>query len=88
MSKDKKYYVTMSDKFMSGWGLAKNKINKIVIECDNYNQACELENNAKKQSENYKYINICSKKPNYNKKCYLTSDYNYNEFPIFHDDRS
>ena len=29
-----KYYVTATDIFLSGWGKAKDKINKVVIECD------------------------------------------------------
>ena len=29
--KTNKYYVTMTDSFMSGWGYAKNKINKLVF---------------------------------------------------------
>ena len=32
MRDTKKLYVTMTDKFMSGWGLADNKINKLVFE--------------------------------------------------------
>ena len=32
-------YVTMTDKFMSGWGMAKGKTNKLVIECENSMQA-------------------------------------------------
>jgi hypothetical protein len=34
-----KYWVSMTDKFMSGWGMAENKINKLVIECDSYDIA-------------------------------------------------
>ena len=32
-SKIRKYYVTMTDKAMSGWGMAKNKTNKYVVIC-------------------------------------------------------
>ncbi|MEE3495846.1 MAG: hypothetical protein VZR06_11835 [Butyrivibrio sp.] len=34
-----KYFVTCTDKFMSGWGLASGKIAKRVIICDNRQQA-------------------------------------------------
>jgi len=27
--KNQRYYVTMTDKFMSGWGMAANKTNKL-----------------------------------------------------------
>jgi len=60
------YYVTMTDKFMSGWGMAKNMTNKFIIECETLQQAETIERNAQKRSE-MKYINICSKKPRYGK---------------------
>lgn len=59
-----KYYVTMTDKFMSGWGMVEGKTNKYVVECDNYEQAELIERNAHKRSE-MKYINIRSSKPYY-----------------------
>lgn len=59
-----KFYVTMTDKFMSGWGLAKNKTNKLIIVCDTWQQAETIERNAKKRNE-MKYINICANKPRY-----------------------
>ena len=60
----KKFYVTMTDKFMSGWGEATNKTNKFIIVCDSWEQAETIERNAKKRSE-MKYINICINKPRY-----------------------
>ena len=42
-----KYYVTMTDKFMSGWGYAENKINKLIFICDNYKDAKIVFNNSK-----------------------------------------
>lgn len=32
-------YVTMTDNFMSGWGDAEGKINKLSIECDDCDEA-------------------------------------------------
>lgn len=66
------YYVTMTDKFMSGWGMAKDKINKLVIECENYEEALIVEENAKSRSE-MKYVNIRTTKPNYDKNRYFVS---------------
>lgn len=67
-----KYWVSMTDKFMSGWGKAQNKINKFVIECEDYDQAVIIRNSAEKRSE-MKYVNICMNKPRYDSKIYLVS---------------
>jgi hypothetical protein len=56
------YFVTMNDKFMSGWGLSKGKTNKLIIACDTYEEAKTVERNASKRPE-MKYINICGNKP-------------------------
>ena len=77
MPENKKYYVTMTDMFMSGWGMAKNKINKLVFICDSYSEACIVESNAKCRPE-MKYVNICSKKPYYNSNRYF-AQYNDKE---------
>ncbi len=67
-----KYWVSMTDKFMSGWGRAEGQINKLVIECDTYDEAEKVYNNVIKRSE-MKYVNICMNKPRYNSNYYLTS---------------
>lgn len=59
-----KYWVSMTDKFMSGWGMATNKTNKLVIACDTYEQAETIERNARKRRE-MKYVNLCIRKPRY-----------------------
>lgn len=66
------YYVTMTDKFMSGWGYARNKTNKLVIICETMEEAQIVYNNACNRSE-MKYINIRSSKPYYNERSYYTS---------------
>lgn len=73
----KNYYVSMTDKFMSGWGLAANKTNKLIIECENYSQAVQIEQAARRRSE-MKYINICIRKPRYNNNT-LVSHKHYND---------
>ena len=65
-------YVTMTDKFMSGWGMAEGKTNKLVIECENSVQAEKIAYYANSYPE-MKYINIRYSKPSYNSNKYLTS---------------
>lgn len=80
MSEGRKYYVSMTDKFMSGWGEARGKINKLVFICDSMEEARIVEDNAHNRTEQI-YINICINKPYYNKRDYYTQyetkgDYN------------
>lgn len=66
------YWVSMTDKFMSGWGEAHNKVNKLVIECQTWEQAQIVERNAKRRHE-MKYVNICINKPYYDERCYYVN---------------
>ena len=72
------YYVTMTDKFMSGWGKAEGRTAKFVVECETYEQAETRENNAKKREE-MKDINITTKKPYFNPKKYITTTKSYEQ---------
>ena len=74
-----KYWVSMTDKFMSGWGMADKKINKLVLECDSYDEALIVEQNARNRSE-MKYVNICTRKPNYNRDWYYVSEHNKTDY--------
>lgn len=67
-----KFYVTMTDKFLSNWGMSKGKINKFVVAVPNYEKATIIKRNAQQRSE-MKFINITTRKPRYNKKRFLTS---------------
>jgi len=58
----KKYYVVMTDKFLSGWGLAEGKTNKLVIVCDTHKEASTIERNASKRDE-MKNVYIVRKMP-------------------------
>ncbi len=62
MAKSEKIYVSMTDSFLSGWGNARGKRNKLIIECDTWQQAETIERNAKKRSE-MKYVNVSSSRP-------------------------
>jgi len=64
-------YVSMTDKFLSGWGKAEGKTAKMVILCKDWKQALAIERNAKKRSE-MKYINICINKPRYGESYQVT----------------
>lgn len=66
------YYVTMTDKYMSGWGQAEGKINKYIIECPSYLDAEIVQRNAYKRPE-MKHINIKREKPYYSPKGYIVS---------------
>jgi hypothetical protein len=71
------YYVTMTDKFLSGWGVAKNKIAKFVYECETMEEAEIVAENAGNRSDQ-KNINIASKKPSYSSSKYYTQWKNKN----------
>ena len=45
------YYVTMVDKFMSFWGLAKNKVNVLVFKCNTLKEAEIVQENARSRSD-------------------------------------
>ncbi len=55
------FYVTMTDKFMSGWGMAAGKTNKMIVECETWQQAEQVE---RARSE-MRYVNICTRRPRY-----------------------
>jgi len=78
--KQEKYYVSMTDTFMSGWGEARNKISKLIFLCDTLEEAQIVKDNAEQRSDQ-KYVNIHTEKPYYNKDRYHTQiktkgDYN------------
>jgi len=79
-----KYWVTMTDKFMSNWGLSENRINKLVFECENFNEARIVAENAENRSDQ-KYINICSNKPYYNNKRYFVQIKNKEIYPSWYE---
>ena len=56
------FFVTMIDKFMSGWGKAYTKDNKLIVACYSMKEAESIKDNASKRPE-MKYINICVNKP-------------------------
>jgi hypothetical protein len=65
-------YVVATDSFMSGWGRAENKINKLIIKCSDIVEARHIETILRTMPE-MKYIHIHTTKPYYNKNKYLIS---------------
>lgn len=74
------YYVTMTDKFMSGWGKSKDKINKLVFECETYQEAIIVAENAEARSDQ-KHVNICESKPYYPASTHYTQIKTKEEYP-------
>ena len=76
----KRYYVTMTDKFLSGWGMAQGKINKLVITCETYQEAETVERNCLNRSD-MKFVNVRSTRPYYNQNHYFVSWHDKNDYP-------
>jgi hypothetical protein len=77
------YYVTTTDTFMSGWGQAKNKINKLVFSCDDFKQAVIVADNARYRTDQ-KHVNICSNKPYYNSNRYYVQYKTIKDYPSWY----
>lgn len=77
-------YVTMTDKFMSGWGYAQGKLNKLVFLCDTMEEALIVEDNARSRSDQ-KNINICMNKPYYNSNRYYVQYKDKNIYPSWYE---
>lgn len=58
------FYVTMTDKYLSGWGMSENKTNKLIIECETLEQAEQIERVARYRDE-MTHVNIRTTKPCY-----------------------
>ena len=77
-----KIYVTATDKLMSGWGLAENKISKVVCVCDGKVEAFRVMDNLKRQN-GMKYINYSYNEPRYSSRRYVVSFYNRDNAPLW-----
>lgn len=58
------YFVTMTDKFLSGWGGAQSRIAKYVVECDTLEQARHIERAANQRNEMI-YVHLTAKPPRF-----------------------
>ena len=66
-------FVTMTDKFLSGWGCASNKISKRVIICNNRMDAEKIKDRLFNPKHLMKNVNIVYSLPYYNPNKYTTS---------------
>ena len=71
------YYVTATDKCMSGWGRSTGKISKMVCICESYNKADEISSKWEKRSD-LKNVSIARTKPYYAPGRYDVSWYDEN----------
>ena len=76
--KTENWYVTTTDKFMSGWGHAKNLTNKLIFVCDTLKEAQIVADNAEHRTDQ-KHVNICGSPPSYLRKTF-GSDYNVGNY--------
>ncbi len=76
-------YVTMTDKFMSGWGHARGLINKLVFECADYEEACIVAANAEGRSDQ-KHVNIRTDYPRYSPDRYFVQVKTKDEYPTWY----
>lgn len=51
-------FVTMTDKFLSGWGCAEGRIEKRVVICSNKQQAYKLKDRLSNPKYMMKHVNI------------------------------
>jgi hypothetical protein len=77
------HYVTMTDPFLSGWGLAQGKINKLIFPCDSYAQAQIVEDNARARGDMQR-INICANFPRYNSRTHYAQVKTIEDYPNFY----
>lgn len=70
------YYVTTTDKFMSGWGQATGLINKLVILCDTYQDAEIVADNANNRDDQ-KHVGVSGSPPAYFHKRWGTTGSDY-----------
>ena len=76
------YYVTMTDTFLSGWGKADGKIAKYVIECESYDEALTVADNARNRSD-MKHVRIVNNKPYYTSSRYQVTERTKEEIPVW-----
>ena len=77
------YYVTMTDKFMSGWGHAKDKINKLVFVCKSFKEAQTVMKNAENRTDQ-KNINYRDTKPYYSPRKYFVQYKTKDDYPSWY----
>lgn len=59
------FYVSATDKFCSGWGMARNKVSKMVYLCETEDEALLVYNNCRRRTD-LKRISISKTEPRFN----------------------
>ena len=59
------FYVLCNDRFMSGWGYAKGKINTVILPCKSLEEANRVAAYAEGRGDQT-YVRICGNKPRLN----------------------
>lgn len=77
---EKKVYISMIDKFMSGWGYAEGKLNRLVFECDTHEESMIVLNNALSRSD-MRNVNYHTEKPYFNNKTNFVQYKNKDMYP-------
>ena len=80
-----KYYVSTTDTFMSGWGCADGKINKLIFECDSLKQAEIVADNARNRKDQ-KSIRIHVSKPYFQSGQYYVQDKTIEEYGAWYEE--
>lgn len=76
------WYVTATDKFLSGWGLATGKKHKLIVECKDIQQALKVKSNMEKD-RTLSYVNYTSTKPSYPASKYTTKWMKAKDAPLW-----
>jgi uncharacterized lipoprotein YehR (DUF1307 family) len=75
-------YVYATDKFLSGWGHAENKIHKQVAICQNWNEANKMLDGFGSDSS-YKNVNWTYRKPYFSPSRYTCTFRPASDFTIY-----
>jgi hypothetical protein len=73
----------MTDKFLSGWGKAQGKANKLVFTAETYEEAKIVADNAKHRGDMLR-VSISHSRPKYDPKHYLVQYKNKHSYPSWY----
>ena len=65
---------------MSGWDKAEGKINKLIFECDNWEEADVVSENARARGD-MKHVSDCLRKPSYSGRRYYVQIKTKQDYP-------
>lgn len=79
------YYVTMKDRFMSGWGRCEGKDNILVFECANEDEALIVADNANSRGDQEK-VRIRTTMPGYDTRRHLVQIKTSSDCPSWYEE--